>query len=63
MIALVILACLTGQPDRCSTYQVPLEATLGQCRNVAAMQELPRFAAEHPNLTIRRFSCEAGDRA
>jgi hypothetical protein len=62
MIAIVISACLTGDPGVCKDYRIPLAAHVdaGACM-VRAQPHFAQWAAQHPGWTIKRWRCTSGD--
>ena len=62
MIAIVISACLTGDPGVCKDYRIPLAANVdsGRCM-FQAQPHFARWAESHPGWTIKRWRCTSGD--
>jgi hypothetical protein len=62
MIAIVISACLVGNPAVCKDYRVPLayDVDAKQCM-FQAQPHLPRWAAQHPQWQIRSWRCASAD--
>jgi hypothetical protein len=62
MIAIVISACLTGDPGVCKDYRIPLAAHVdsGRCM-VQAQPHFARWVEQHPGWTIKRWRCTSSD--
>lgn len=60
MIELVILACLLKDPQQCREFSVPFfePTNVAQCAVRAALHSA-QWAADHPDWTIRRWTCGA----
>lgn len=57
--ALLVYACLAASPDRCRIFEVvvePIECTMP----VPAMMRAALWAHEHPDWSLRRWTCESG---
>jgi hypothetical protein len=62
MIAIVISACLTGDPNVCRDYRIPLAVEVDSKRcMVDAQPHFAKWAAQHPGWEIRRWRCTAAD--
>jgi hypothetical protein len=62
MISIVISACLVGNPNVCKDYRVPLAVEVDAKRCLfEAQPHLPRWAAQHPNWTIKSWRCASAD--
>jgi len=62
MIAIVISACLVGNPGVCKDYRIPL--ALNVDANSCMMNAQPHFATwaqRHPGWRIVRWHCSSGD--
>jgi hypothetical protein len=62
MIAIVISACLVGDPGVCKDYRIPLSYNIDP--NRCAMDAQPHFAdwvEHHPGWRIVRWRCTTGD--
>lgn len=62
MIAIVISACLIGDPGVCQKYRIPLAR--GVNATACLIQAPPHFAkwsAAHPKWQIMRWRCTSGD--
>lgn len=60
MIAIIISACLIGDPEVCRNYRIPL--AYGVDENHCLFEAQPHFAkwaAEHPQWQIKRWHCSA----
>ena len=58
MIAIILSACLVGEPDVCRDHRVPLapEISVLQCmKNGSAF--LARWNEEHPRWRVVRWQC------
>ncbi len=62
MIAIVISACLVGDPGVCKDYRIPLASHVNS-RNcmVDAQPHFAKWAANHPKWQIMRWRCTSGD--
>lgn len=60
LVELVLVACLSAEPDRCETFREPFteEMQLPQCVFQSQLRAA-QWAGEHPEWTIKRFTCEA----
>lgn len=58
MIELVIIACLTAEPQRCDSFHVPFQQqyTVVQCMFQGQLQVMA-WAEEHPSWQIKRWNC------
>jgi hypothetical protein len=62
MIAIVISACLVGNPNVCKDYRVPLAEDVDAKHCVVdAQPHFANWAAQHPNWIIKRWRCTTGD--
>ena len=62
MIAIVISACLIGNPNVCKDYRVPLAAHIDAKRCLfQAQPHLPKWAEQHPNWEIKSWRCASAD--
>jgi hypothetical protein len=62
MIAIVISACLVGDPGVCRDYRIPLAHHVSSSNCMTDAQ--PHFAvwaAQHPGWQIVRWRCASGD--
>lgn len=62
MIAIVISACLIGNPDVCKDYRIPLAFGMDPAHCMTDAQ--PHFAvwaARHPGWRIARWHCASGN--
>lgn len=62
MIAIVISACLIGDPGVCQKYRIPL--AYGVDTNTCMFEAQPHFArwaAEHPRWQIMRWHCTSAN--
>jgi hypothetical protein len=62
MIAIVISACLVGNPDVCKDYRIPLAADVDPKRCLTEAQ--PHFATwvdRHPGWQVVRWRCTSAD--
>ncbi|MFO1036443.1 MAG: hypothetical protein U1E45_06335 [Geminicoccaceae bacterium] len=63
MIALLFLACLAHQPDRCQRFEVSWEGSMQECM-LFAQQRVAAWMNEHPRFAPpRRFACTIGTRS
>lgn len=62
MIAIVISACLVGNPEVCKDYRIPLAAGIDtrHCM-VDAQPHFALWAARHPGWQIVRWRCATAD--
>lgn len=58
MIAIIISACLAGDPGTCKTYKIPLSEGVdpSSCM-MHAPPHIAKWAGEHPGLVITKFQC------
>lgn len=62
MIAIVISACLVGNPSVCTDYRVPLAVEVDAKRCMfEAQPHLPKWAEQHPNWMIKSWRCASAD--
>lgn len=62
MIAIVISACLVGDPDVCKDYRIPLAREVGPNQCVAdAPPHFATWAARYPDWRIVRWRCTTSD--
>lgn len=61
MVELVVVACLMTEPKRCEAFHLPfLQALdLASCTAKPPVLEVVRWATEHPDWTIRKWTCGA----
>jgi hypothetical protein len=58
MIELVLIACLSKQPEHCEQYYVPTEPRLTMIECVVSGQiQLVQWHQDHPDWVIRRWIC------
>lgn len=58
MIAIVLSACLAGDPGQCRTFKIPLMPDVSP--EMCAMYAPPHFGAwaeDHPGWTIKSWHC------
>ena len=58
MLAIIISACLAGDPSVCKDYRVPLDESVdpSSCM-MNAPPHIARWAEQHPGLVIAKFQC------
>ena len=58
MIAIIVSACLVGDPGSCKNYKIPLDESIdaNSCI-INAPPHLARWAEQHPGLIISKFEC------
>lgn len=59
MLSLIFTACLATDASRCKTDKIDIfdeNVTVRQCLMMAPM-ELARWAGDHPNFVIRKWTC------
>ena len=57
MILLIVVACTTGQPERCAESRLPLaDVGLIACMT-SAEPTVAQWAEEHPSLRVARWRC------
>lgn len=57
---LLILACLVSRPVQCQQFRLPVE----RCSlPMETWQAYARWNGEHPDWSLRKLSCEEGERA
>jgi len=62
MIAIVISACLVGDPGVCKDYRIPLVYAGDTNRCAAnAQPHFAKWAASHPGWRIVRWHCTSSD--
>jgi hypothetical protein len=62
LIAIVISACLIGNPNVCKDYRVPLAVEVDPDRCMfQAQPHFARWAEQHPNWQIKRWRCTTAD--
>jgi hypothetical protein len=62
MIAIVISACLAGDPGVCKDYRIPLANHVDSNRcMVDAQPHFAAWAARHPGWNIVRWRCASSD--
>lgn len=62
MIAIVISACLVGDPGVCKDYRIPLAYHVDSNRCMAnAQPHFAKWAARHPGWQIVRWRCTSAD--
>ena len=60
LVELVLVACLLKEPDHCEEFRQPFSAEMSLPQCVWQSQfAAARWAGEHPDWLVRRFSCEA----
>ena len=58
LVEFVILACLLKDPSYCEAFRIPFQAEMNMAQCVWQSQlHAVHWAGEHPEWTIRRFSC------
>lgn len=58
MIAIIVSACLAGNPASCRDYRVPLDGDIDAAACMLnAPPHLARWLEQHPGLVITRFTC------
>jgi hypothetical protein len=57
MIAIVVSACLAGDPASCKDYRIPLDSMDPTRCMMHAPPHVAKWADEHPNLVITKFQC------
>jgi hypothetical protein len=58
LVEFVILACLLKDPSHCEAFRIPFQAEMNMAQCVWQSQlHAVHWAGEHPEWTIRRFSC------
>ena len=59
LVELVILACLVKDPAHCERFQIPFqeEMNMAQCSWHSQFQAV-EWVSEHPDWTLKRFTCE-----
>jgi hypothetical protein len=62
MIAIVISACLAGDPGVCKNYRIPLASGVDATRClVEAPPHFAKWAAQHPGWQIVRWRCTSSE--
>jgi hypothetical protein len=62
MIAIVISACLAGDPGVCKDYRIPLASHVDSNNCMTGAQpHFARWAAQHPGWRIVRWRCTSGN--
>jgi hypothetical protein len=62
MIAIVISACLIGNPGVCKEHRIPLARHIDAARCLAdAQPHFASWAARHPKWKIVRWRCTTSD--
>jgi len=62
LIAIVISACLIGNPNVCKDYRVPLAVEVDPDRCMfQAQPHFARWAEQRPNWQIKRWRCTTAD--
>jgi hypothetical protein len=62
MIAIVISACLSGDPNVCRDYRIPLAVEVDPKRCMSdAQPHFANWAAQHPGWEIKRWRCTTAD--
>jgi hypothetical protein len=58
MLAIIVSACLAGDPANCKDYRIPLDSSIDPTKCVMhAPPHVAKWADEHPNLVITKFLC------
>ena len=58
MLAIIVSACLAGDPTSCKDYRIPLDASVDPSKCMMhAPPHIAKWADEHPNLVIAKFQC------
>jgi hypothetical protein len=62
MIALVVSACLIGDPAVCRTFRTPVpDETDAIACTISAQAFLPQWNEEHPGWRIGKWACVASN--
>ena len=62
MIAIVISACLIGDPATCKDYRIPLDLNVDARHCMAdAQPHFATWASQHPGWQIMRWHCASAD--
>lgn len=60
VVELVILACMTAQPDRCEAFREPFQEQIQMPQCVWQSQlRAAQWAGAHPDWVVKKVSCEA----
>jgi hypothetical protein len=59
MVEIVVLACLMTAPPRCEAFHLPFLGAMEirECLVKQPLYELVRWAREHPDWSIRKWTC------
>ena len=57
MIAIIVSACLAGDPASCKDYKIPLDSIDPNRCMKHAPPHVAKWADEHPGLVITKFQC------
>ena len=61
MIAIVISACLIGDPGVCQKYRIPLAHGVSTSNCLfEAQPHFAKWATQHPGWEIKRWHCSSG---
>jgi hypothetical protein len=59
MVELVLLACLLKDPQHCEAFRLPFQEELRMPQCVWRAQfRAAEWAGQHPDWTVKRFTCE-----
>lgn len=58
MLAIIVSACLAGDPNSCKDYRIPLDASVDASKCMMhAPPHIAKWSDEHPGLVISKFQC------
>jgi hypothetical protein len=59
VVELVVVACLMAEPKRCEAFHLPFLRALvvAECVAKQPVIEVVRWAREHPDWTVRKWTC------
>ncbi len=58
MLAIVLSACLTNDPNVCRDYKIPIDANIDAMTCMAeAPPHFAKWAEEHPGWQVTRWRC------
>ena len=58
MLAMIVTACLAGNPSSCKDYRIPLDDGIDPTSFMMhAPPHIARWAEQHPDLVITKFQC------
>ena len=58
MLAIVLSACLTNDPNVCRDYKIPIDANIDAMTSMAeAPPHFAKWSQEHPGWQVTRWRC------